>query len=192
MSTLPRIHIKWTFPNGEEKLLSLKEVGVQVGKSENSIGYYYRGCNCKTQEDIIAKVNSVGNAHKVKEKHLKQYDFKPGKMSIRKYLRFHHPHNDSVNYQTMANRLRIYDPKHPVIDYPKMSPKAFRKRMEKEGLAVKKPPKTVYVEIEFDNSICYKNGHRDKCKHYVSCSDSRCFEKKHHKRYKEDGSCFSK
>ena len=42
-----------------------------------------------------------------------------------------------------------------------------------------------------DCKRAYKNGIvYEKCKWYVSCSDSRSFERKHHDRYRMDGSCY--
>ena len=38
--------------------------------------------------------------------------------------------------------------------------------------------------------FCYRDDFLEKCIHYRSCEDSRCFSNKHHDRFRKDGSCY--
>ncbi len=55
--------------------------------------------------------------------------------------------------------------------------------------------KKQYVQdsLKFDRgAFCYRNDFLETCEYYKSCSDARCFTKKHHERYKADGSCYTR
>ncbi len=61
-----------------------------------------------------------------------------------------------------------------------------------KGLATKKELRIPDEIADFPRKpICQRNIHlHEECEHYSSCASSRVFHKKHHSRFKKDGSCY--
>ena len=198
MSAYPTIFIDWTYEDGETVSLSLREIGRICDRSQDKIYHYYKKCGCKTQQQILDKIKAIEDGSD-KASNRKTHEFNAGVMSIHAYIEDHHLEPETVTYQILANRIRKYGPKSPVIAYPKMAPKDFEKRMVADRLTVAKATESVIPykeEIKFDKSFCFRKGKLDistiKCKYYSSCVDSRAFKKEHHARYRKDGDCYKR
>ena len=68
----------------------------------------------------------------------------------------------------------------------------IRKRLyEENGHWTNHAQSPTNISSDFDrNKVCRREGFEFRCSFYDSCSEARTETKFHHKRYKEDGSCY--
>lgn len=102
---------------------------------------------------------------------------------------------DHISIKTVHARKNTYE-NSIALYFPKSNRFKFEKWLRElkltSNLSIKEELIKCFDPENFSTKdFCYRDNFLNKCIHYRSCEDSRCFNSRHHGRFKEDGTCYS-